>query len=126
MLPVVDDLARPDSKTHLEVIGTEAMGRNVRLRRVDNRGTVYVIGAKSAHSALSQAVVRDHGEERGIHPEIGQGDCNVGLGSAVGGLKFCRGPDLVAVGRGKAEHHLSDCEKALHGIPSQSSTKSER
>ena len=79
----------------------------------DDRRAVYIIAAQKADGAFPQGVVRNHAEERAVHPQIGKRQRDVGFASAVTGFKTVGNTDLPVIGRGQPQHDLSEGDKLM-------------
>src|SRR5699024_1778303 len=54
VLPVVGDLAGPDSVAGFQVVGAQPVGGSLLGGGQDHGGAVYIVGAQHAHGALTQ------------------------------------------------------------------------
>ena len=108
VLAVIGDLAGADAVARLQVVGAKPVGGGFLRSRENHRGAMDVVAAQHAHCAFAQAVVGHHAEKGGVHAKVGQREGDVGLAAAVAGFESGGHPDLLIVGRGQAEHDLTD------------------
>ena len=77
---------------------------------------MHIIGPEHPDGGLADGVVGHHGEEGGVNAKIRQGQGDVGLRAAVGGLKFVGHTDLLVVGRGQPQHDLTDGDELVAAL----------
>ena len=110
---VVNDLAGADAVAGFQIVGTQAVAGGFLLGGKDHRRAMYVVAAQPAHGAFAQRVVGYHAKKRRIHAKICQCKGYICLAAAVACLKRGGHTDLFVVGRGQAQHDLTDGDELL-------------